>query len=269
MAVPRVVLPEPDSPIRPEPLAGRSANDTPSTALTGPRRRVVVDAQVLDRAGPRRVATHVRCRSSGLAMRSSPADSRNRPTKMNDDRHDRRAPPPPLAAQHGAELLGPVDRRAQRVHVVRPEPERLETDRRQHGAADGADEAGGDVRHQVRHDLAEQMPSSPSPLARATETYERSRIDSTCERIARVGCIHASAATVSPISSTVMWPTLAAMMTMIARLGTVISESASTRMTASIAPPKKPDSRPGPARWPYRPRPRSGRCAASGACRGP
>ena len=41
-------------------------------------------------------------------------------------------------------------------------------------------------------------PNSLSPFARATQTYERSRIDSTWARIERVGCIQANAATVSP-----------------------------------------------------------------------
>ena len=41
------------------------------------------------------------------------------------------------------------------------------------------------------------------PESRATCTYARSRIDSTCERIVRVGSIHASEATTRAIISTV------------------------------------------------------------------
>ena len=51
-------------------------------------------------------------------------------------------------------------------------------------------------------------PSSPAPLARATAMYDRSRIESTCARIVRVGNIQASAATVRAITSTVICSTL-------------------------------------------------------------
>ena len=45
-------------------------------------------------------------------------------------------------------------------------------------------------------------PTAPTPLARATSTYERSRIDSTCDRMVRHGNIQArSAATVRAMIS--------------------------------------------------------------------
>ena len=94
-AVAIVVLPEPDSPIRPRRCPGRSENDTWSTAGHVAGVRPVDDLEVLDpqdgldrwpgSAGAgrlRRLDGHQSRRSRGFAKRSIPADVTNRARKM-------------------------------------------------------------------------------------------------------------------------------------------------------------------------------------------
>src|SRR5437660_1345143 len=87
---------------------------------------------------------------------ATPRARTNRPTRMNEMATIGGPPPPPLAAQHGAELLTPINGGAQRVNVIRPQPDGLQTDGRQDGAADCANKGRGDVWHQVGHHFAEQ-----------------------------------------------------------------------------------------------------------------
>ena len=79
------------------------------------------------------------------------------------------------------------------------------------------------------------------PESRATCTYARSRIDNTCERIVRVGSIHASEATTRAIISTVTAVrSEVASTTRNSRPGTVSSTSAAPRIKVSHQAAKVP-----------------------------
>jgi hypothetical protein len=128
-------LPEPLSPTRPSRSPAPSAKDTPSTA----------------RASPRGVAVHA---------------GGQRQKRDEDDRQcgDRRHPPPPHAAQDRAGILRPVDHHAERDVVLRPEAQRLQSDRREHGGRHGDHEAGGEIGGEIGQQLGQHDRRAARPV---------------------------------------------------------------------------------------------------------
>ena len=157
-AVAIVVLPEPDSPIRPRRWPGTQRERDVIDRGHVPGVRPVDDLQVLDpqdgldlggsaagvcrRGRSWRFDGHQSRRSRGFAKRSIPADVTNRARKMNaiiriGGPHHHQNP-----RQHRGVLLRPVDGHAEGLGLDRAKAERLEPDGREHRARDGADEAG-------------------------------------------------------------------------------------------------------------------------------
>ena len=136
--------------------------------------------------------------------------------------------------------LGRPDDVAEERLAQRSEPEHGEIERGEDRREHLADEGGGNEGQEIRQDLLEDDPRSLTPDSFATETYWRSFIVSTWERITSVGPIQASAATMMAIvrKVTSRLSSEPAATTWIKSTGIGVRIWQTLRMMLSIQPPK-------------------------------